>query len=257
MKKQVENMMQLSKQSAIVRMKPRPCDPTVYFMEDGSRYCLIPTSNGRSAKVSPEDFLKTSCLKWAISKRKHTLYAHRNSSSLFGLARTTLHRFIVDAEESQVVDHVNGDGLDCRRENLRACTPSQNAANRKTPSKNKWGFKGITRGGARTRQYGNVYHAWVTHKGKKYGSCGHPTPEKAAKAYDKMARKFFGKFAQLNFLVLIVLLLNGCVSQQYFQRKVREARDAETQRALLLAEQVRGKRMTANEMIRFLEEGKP
>lgn len=58
-------------------------------------------------------------------------------------------------------------------------------------------------------------------------------------------------------LIFILLFSSGCISQQYHQRKVREARDAERQRAVLLAEQVRGKRMTATEMIRFLEEGKP
>lgn len=57
-------------------------------------------------------------------------------------------------------------------------------------------------------------------------------------------------------LLLTALACSGCVSLGYHQRTVKEARDAERQRAVLLAEQVRGKRMTANEMIRFLEEAK-
>jgi hypothetical protein len=52
-----------------------------------------------------------------------------------------LSRFVMDAKEGQIVDHIYGDPLDNRRKHLRIVTPRQNALNRKT--KNKSGFYGV------------------------------------------------------------------------------------------------------------------
>src|SRR5690349_9172361 len=72
-------------------------------------------------------------------------YAHRGDYSKGPLFRKTimLHRFIMNAPEGMEVDHINGDGLDNRRVNLRLVTKTENLRSRKTFKSNKTGYKGV------------------------------------------------------------------------------------------------------------------
>ncbi len=54
-----------------------------------------------------------------------------------------MHRVILGTPPGLFTDHVNGNQLDNRRENLRVCTPSQNQANKKLSKNNTSGHKGV------------------------------------------------------------------------------------------------------------------
>lgn len=58
-----------------------------------------------------------------------------------------LHRLITAAEPGRVVDHINGDGLDNRRQNIRVCEHRENTRNRRLSTNNTTGFKGVTHEG--------------------------------------------------------------------------------------------------------------
>lgn len=73
--------------------------------------------------VDDDDYKKYSHLKWYISD---TGYAIRRS----GGETLRLHRLIMNCPEGLVVDHLNGDKLDCRKSNMRVCTQKENAQNR-------------------------------------------------------------------------------------------------------------------------------
>lgn len=102
-----------------------------------------------------------------------------------------LHRWIMDAQAGQVVDHINGDRMDNRRENLRLCTVAQNIRNQKLRA-SKSGFKGVF-------EKRGKWQASYTFEGKKIYIGKFSTPEEAARAYDAAAREAFGEFALLNF----------------------------------------------------------
>jgi len=81
---------------------------------------------------------------WTALVKQDTIYVQRKCRK-FGACRTTyMHRSIMGEPEGFNVDHVNGNGLDNRRSNLRLATVSQNGYNRRININNSSGFKGVS-----------------------------------------------------------------------------------------------------------------
>tara|TARA_R100000152_G_C6636325_1_gene82350 strand:- start:6 stop:569 length:564 start_codon:yes stop_codon:yes gene_type:complete len=110
-----------------------------------------------------------------------------------------MHKFIMNAPKGMCVDHINHDGLDNRRENLRICTYSQNSQNKRRRVDSKSGYKGVHQISEKYKLK-KRFMAYLRPKGQKRIRLGHYlTAEEAAKAYDKKAKELFGEFAELNF----------------------------------------------------------
>jgi hypothetical protein len=103
-----------------------------------------------------------------------------------------LSRIIGRPEKGMVVDHINGDPMDNRRDNLRICTVQQNNWNRKRRPNGSSSFKGVCAVGGR-------FTANIAPNGKMTHLGSFATEEEAARAYDKAAREHYGEFACLNF----------------------------------------------------------
>lgn len=129
-----------------------------------------------------------------IGKIRHNLYLSKGYVAYGENGNTKkLHRLITGVTDSAVqVDHINGDKLDNRKENLRLCNQSQNKANSRPYKNSNLGLKGIT------RRYGK-WVAQLRHDGKHYYLGSYDTPVEAALSYDRKAREVFGGFANLNF----------------------------------------------------------
>lgn len=94
----------------------------------------IPLTNGKRAIVDDEDFYRVSFVKWHYLKSKNTNgYATRSGRVNGRLTTIRMHHVVFGRKV--MIDHINGNGLDNRRTNLRECTHQQNCANRQ-PSKN-------------------------------------------------------------------------------------------------------------------------
>lgn len=103
------------------------------------------------------------------------------------------HEVIGKPPKGHVVDHINGDKLDCRKENLRVVTYSQNNQNMRSGGGSSQ-YKGVSLEKASGRWYASIR---VSGKSKSLGRWG--TEAEAARAYDVAASKAFGEFARLNF----------------------------------------------------------
>lgn len=127
-------------------------------------------------------------------------YAWHRGGTKDGYAATTIkgkttymHRLILGAAASEIVDHIDGNPLNNRRSNLRIVTRSQNAANLAF-SRNPYGFKGVCFYPEKNRYQGRVCKDSGTFRGPY-----RKTPEEAARDYDAMARGIHGDHTTYNF----------------------------------------------------------
>ena len=145
------------------------------------------------AKVDDDDYEKL---------KGHTWSYHKPSSEGSSGYLTTkpsdrphkvrMHELIIGKEPGKVVDHIDGDGLNNQKHNLRFATSTQNAWNRKPPNGRKYK-------GTRYEKNRRCWYAEIYAHGVKYHCGSFETEEDAARAYDKRARELHGEFARLNF----------------------------------------------------------
>jgi hypothetical protein len=157
-----------------------------------SDVCLIPLSQGLYAIINESDLEKVSQYKYYAKRNTNTWYAERTEMRKNGKRHTVcLHEDIMGIREGLEIDHKNGNGLDCRRENLRHCTRRQNMQNCR-PYKGRR-FKGIT-----LSKRGKKYRARISCNGKRIHLGHFETEIEAAQAYDMAAIEHFGTFARIN-----------------------------------------------------------
>jgi hypothetical protein len=146
----------------------------------------VPLGQGKVAVIDDEDWPLVRRYRWWAKERHGRTYAYARIENRF----SQLHRFLLGAADGQEIDHRNGDGLDCRKENLRFATRSQNCANRVIPE----GGRGVTWHAQRQK-----FMARIKQDGRSRFLGPFESREDALLAYDKAARETFGEFARVNF----------------------------------------------------------
>ena len=164
----------------------------------GYAFCRIPLTQGQYAIVDPDDYRRLSKHKWyATGRHGNGHYAVRSVTTKNRKSgRIYMHREVIKAPDNLLVDHINRNKLDNRKANLRPATTAQNTRNqakrkgRTTSSK----YKGVT-----WRRDVKCWQAaiWVDVKRIHLGIFD--SEVRAAKAYDRAARRYHGEFAVLNF----------------------------------------------------------
>ena len=127
---------------------------------------------------------------WRPLTSKHLTYA---VASIKG-KQSLLHRLIGDRmglSMEGVIDHINGDALDCRRNNLQACTHQQNMMKQRHFVTANSPFKGVMK-------FRDKWRARITIDGKTLHIGLFKSSIEAALAYNEKAKDFFGDFANLN-----------------------------------------------------------
>ena len=154
----------------------------------------IPLTQGKVAFIDDADFQLVSQFKWcAHNKRRKTFYAVGTlplGDNKF--KNIKMHRLIMGVTDPNVwVDHVDGNGLNNTRANLRICSRAENQQNRPVNRNNKSGFKGVY---ACTRSGRWIAKIMVNRKAVHIGRFD--TPELAHAAYLAAAEKLHGEFSR-------------------------------------------------------------
>ena len=146
----------------------------------------IPVGSHHRALVDEEDFALVSGFVWHLRARNNgrNLYAETG-------AHVLMHRLILKAPDGVIVDHIDCDGLNNRRANLRKCGWDTNNRNRRKMTGTSSRFKGVTR----ERSYWKAY-IYLSQRRVHLGIFD--SEECAAVAYNEAARMHFGDVARLN-----------------------------------------------------------
>lgn len=156
---------------------------------DGVAYVTL--TKGYVAVIDAADFAKVSQHLWqAVTNRSGGVYAR---TTIEGRS-LSLHRLILGVPESVNVDHKDGDGLNCRRSNMRSASQARNCQNQRLNRRSTSGYKGVSWQSDRRR-----WQAGIKINGKRIALGRFDTAEQAARAYDDAARRLFGEFACVNF----------------------------------------------------------
>lgn len=154
--------------------------------------CELPLANGGSTLVDEDLFDILSEFEW----RRHSAgYACRGTRREGKFICIMLHRIVNNTPVRMDTDHINGNRLDNRRENLRTATHAKNvqyASKRAKPSTSK--FKGVC-----WRKDRGTWLATIAIDGRNKNLGTFHDEEEAARAYDRAALRLRGEFARLNF----------------------------------------------------------
>ncbi len=151
----------------------------------------IKLTQGKVALVDDADYEYLSQWQWCALKAPNTFYAVRNSSMSTG-KRSTIYMHQVLCGKG--ADHVDGNGINNTRGNLRLATHAQNMRNSRIPKNNSSGFKGVTW----DKQH-KKWRAQIQVNGRTQYLGLFAGPEEAGSAYDAAARELHGDYARLNF----------------------------------------------------------
>ena len=164
----------------------------------GYAFRRIPLTQGLYALVDPDDYASLARHKWHATRGRTTFYAQRKAWDPATRKEITIkmHRQILPVGDGLIVDHVNRNGIDNRKANLRSATRSQNACNRARAGRSPGHcpYRGVT-----WHKGMNQWFARIGVDGRTIPLGYFDDPLDAALAYDTAARHHHGPFATLNF----------------------------------------------------------
>lgn len=149
---------------------------------------IIKLTQNKETMVDDGDFEWLSKYDWRYN---YGSYGGEYAVTAINQKTVRIHRLIMNAQAGQEMDHINGNGLDNRRENLRFCSRTENNRNRGRQKLAASGYKGVSK-----RK--NRWKAWITLDSKQIHIGMYSMKEEAARAYNKAAKEYHGEFARFN-----------------------------------------------------------
>lgn len=155
--------------------------------------------SGKFALIDDEDFERVSEYAWYICEKPTCLYAITRKQRNRKVSYLRMHRIILGITDSSIsIDHINHNGLDNRRINLRVCTAIQNSMNRRKSKTSTNKYKGVAY--VKVTVNGKDYFYWRARikVGNRFYTKTARQENLAAEMYNEMAIKYYKEFASLN-----------------------------------------------------------
>lgn len=157
---------------------------------------LIPLSQGKFALIDASDYDFLIQRKWRCQKNYNNFYAAGfQYIGKYKYKKIYMHRLILNTPEDMHVDHINMDGLDNRRCNLRLVTKSQNMMNGNSHRGSSSSYKGVS-----WYKRKQKWQAKIQVNGRQIFLEYFTSETEAALAYNTAALKYFGEYARLNII---------------------------------------------------------
>lgn len=153
----------------------------------------IQLTQNQIALVDDEDFERINQYKWYAVKCKQTYYAQRQVRIPLTNKRKTYHLHKVILNTDQQVDHIDSNGLNNQKYNLRLCNNKQNSYNKRS-TKGSSKYKGVH------KTKSNTFETQIKINYKSYNIGRNNDEIICAKYYDCVARFYHGEFAKCNFI---------------------------------------------------------
>jgi ribosomal protein S1 len=153
----------------------------------------IKLTKGQKTLVDDESYEWLNQWKWHAHKGRGTYYARRRDKNR---ATILMHRVILELDDGAIhVDHIDSDGLNNQKANLRPCSVLENRRNSRKVRILGTQYKGVT-----YEKSSDRYRARITVSGKVHSLGRFQIATEAAEAYNKAAIKYFGEFALINLI---------------------------------------------------------
>jgi hypothetical protein len=150
---------------------------------------IIELTQGKTAICDDEDYDRLIKHGWVYQPGR---FGEEYARACIKQKGILMHRFILNPPKYMEIDHVNGNGLDNRKCNIRICTHAENMRNRKNQSNNTSGHKGV--------HWDKQKNKWLVYAGKnnkRYYGGTYENIVDACSAQDKLSIKLYGEFARI------------------------------------------------------------
>jgi hypothetical protein len=143
--------------------------------------------------IDDEDYDKIKDYKWYIVKDHRNYYVMKTQKNHCNLSTIRMHTIFMNPPKGLQVDHINGNGLDNRKCNLRIVTPQQNQMNKCKQINSSSIYKGVHWETKRQKWRTQIYFKY-----HRYYLGYYKSEIEAAVAYNEKAKELFGEYARLN-----------------------------------------------------------
>ena len=150
----------------------------------------VTLTRGHVATIDAADVETVLPFSWYAHVREHLVYAIAQTKNTAGKQQALyMHTLILQPPRGRITDHIDGNGLNNRRDNLRAATHGENKYNSRVYKNSQSGTKGVMP----TKQ--GTWTAQIRHERRKHYLGTFKTQEEAKRAYEEAAASLHGDYA--------------------------------------------------------------